>query len=49
MSIEVNDKYYAYSKIDEINQKGEYGGVVTSIMKDLYVLLITQKVLLMEL
>lgn len=33
MSIEVNDKYYAYSKIDEINEKGEYGGVVTSIMK----------------
>ena len=25
--------YYAYSAIDDIKQKGEYGGVVTTIMK----------------
>ena len=33
MSAKINDMYYAYSAIDDIKQKGEYGGVVTTIMK----------------
>lgn len=33
MSIKINDKYYAYSAIDDIKRKGEYGGAVTTIMK----------------
>ncbi len=33
MSIEVNGKCYAYSSDKAIKEKGEYGGVVTSIMK----------------
>ena len=33
MSTKVNDMYYAYSTIDDIKTKGEYGGVVTTIMK----------------
>ena len=33
MSVKVNDMYYAYSSIDDIKEKGEYGGVVTTIMK----------------
>ena len=33
MSVKVNDMYYAYSAIDDIKEKGEYGGVVTTIMK----------------
>ena len=33
MSTKVNDMYYAYSTIDNIKTKGEYGGVVTTIMK----------------
>ena len=33
MSTKINDMFYAYSNIDEINEKGEYGGVVTTIFK----------------
>ena len=33
MSAKINDMYYAYSAIDDIKEKGEYGGVVTTIMK----------------
>ena len=33
MNVKINDKYYAYSAIKDIKQKGEYGGVVTTIMK----------------
>ena len=33
MSFKVNDMAYAYSANDTIKDKGEYGGVVTSIMK----------------
>jgi formate dehydrogenase subunit beta len=33
MAVKVDDRYYAYSANDEIASKGEYGGVVTSIMK----------------
>ena len=33
MSVKVNDKYYAYSADNEIKDEGEYGGVVTTIMK----------------
>ncbi|WP_413828184.1 Coenzyme F420 hydrogenase/dehydrogenase, beta subunit C-terminal domain [Methanobrevibacter sp. UBA46] len=33
MSVKVNDKYYAYSADDAIYDEGEYGGVVTTIMK----------------
>lgn len=33
MAVKVNDMFYAYSKQEDINQKGEYGGVVTTIMK----------------
>ena len=33
MSVKIGDKYYAYSSEDYIKQKGEYGGVVTTIMK----------------
>ena len=29
----VNDMYYAYSGNEAIKEKGEYGGVVTTIMK----------------
>ncbi len=35
MAIEVNDMFYAYSKDEEIKEKGEYGGAVTTIMKKL--------------
>ena len=30
MSAKINDMYYAYSAIDDIKEKGEYGGVVTT-------------------
>ena len=33
MAISVNDLFYAYSANDEIKDKGEYGGAVTTIMK----------------
>ena len=33
MSAKINDMYYAYSANDDIKSKGEYGGVVTTIMK----------------
>ncbi len=33
MSTKINDMYYAYSAIEDIRKKGEYGGVVTTIMK----------------
>ena len=33
MSSKINDMYYAYSAIEDIKEKGEYGGVVTTIMK----------------
>ena len=33
MSVKVNDKYYAYSADNAIYDEGEYGGVVTTIMK----------------
>ena len=33
MGVKINDMYYAYSTIDEINEKGEYGGVITTLMK----------------
>ena len=33
MSAKINDMYYAYSAIEDIKEKGEYGGVVTTIMK----------------
>ena len=33
MAVNVGDMFYGYSAIDEINEKGEYGGVVTTIMK----------------
>ena len=33
MAINVNDLFYAYSANDEIKDKGEYGGAVTTIMK----------------
>ena len=33
MSAKINDMCYAYSAIDDIKEKGEYGGVVTTIMK----------------
>ncbi|WP_409200062.1 Coenzyme F420 hydrogenase/dehydrogenase, beta subunit C-terminal domain [Methanobrevibacter sp. DSM 116169] len=35
MSVKVNDKFYAYSNNEDIANKGEYGGVVTTIMKHL--------------
>ncbi|MGD9627549.1 MAG: Coenzyme F420 hydrogenase/dehydrogenase, beta subunit C-terminal domain [Methanobacteriales archaeon] len=31
--VEVNDMYYAFSKDEEIAEKGEYGGAVTSLLK----------------
>lgn len=33
MSVKVDDMYYAYSADSDIASKGEYGGVVTTIMK----------------
>lgn len=33
MAVKVDDKYYAYSANQDIKEKGEYGGVVTTIMK----------------
>lgn len=33
MALKVNDMYYAYSLNDEISEKGEYGGAVTTLMK----------------
>ena len=33
MAVNVGDMFYGYSAIDEIKEKGEYGGVVTTIMK----------------
>ncbi|MFZ2216292.1 MAG: coenzyme F420 hydrogenase/dehydrogenase beta subunit N-terminal domain-containing protein, partial [Methanothermobacter tenebrarum] len=33
MMVEVNDMYYAFSENEEIAEKGEYGGVVTSLLK----------------
>ena len=33
MSAKINDMQYAYSAIEDIKEKGEYGGVVTTIMK----------------
>lgn len=33
MAVKVNDMYYAYSADSDIASKGEYGGVVTTIMK----------------
>lgn len=33
MAVNVGDLFYGYSAIDEIKEKGEYGGVVTTIMK----------------
>lgn len=33
MAVNVGDKCYAYSANEEIKEKGEYGGVVTTIMK----------------
>ncbi|MDL2246118.1 Coenzyme F420 hydrogenase/dehydrogenase, beta subunit C-terminal domain [Methanobrevibacter sp. OttesenSCG-928-K11] len=33
MAVKIDDMYYAYSANDEIASKGEYGGVVTSILK----------------
>ncbi|WP_407421614.1 Coenzyme F420 hydrogenase/dehydrogenase, beta subunit C-terminal domain [Methanobrevibacter sp.] len=35
MSVKVNDQYYAYSSDETIKEQGEYGGVVTTIMKNL--------------
>ncbi|HIH64067.1 MAG TPA: formate dehydrogenase [Methanothermobacter thermautotrophicus] len=33
MMVEVNDMYYAFSENEEIAEKGEYGGAVTSLLK----------------
>ena len=33
MAVNVNDMFYAYSGNEAIKEKGEYGGVVTTIMK----------------
>ena len=33
MAVKVGDKCYAYSANADIKAKGEYGGVVTTIMK----------------
>ena len=33
MSANIEKMYYAYSANDDIKAKGEYGGVVTTIMK----------------
>lgn len=33
MSVNIDDMYYAYSANSDIASKGEYGGVVTTIMK----------------
>ena len=33
MAVKVNDMFYAYSKQEDINQKGEYGGVVTTFQE----------------
>ena len=35
MAVKNSDMYYAYSNNEGIKEKGEYGGVVTTIMKHL--------------
>ncbi|WP_458456688.1 Coenzyme F420 hydrogenase/dehydrogenase, beta subunit C-terminal domain [Methanobrevibacter sp.] len=35
MSVKVNEQFYAYSSDEAIKEQGEYGGVVTTIMKSL--------------